>query len=358
MARYRETFRRHPIRFALPIIISIAFAAWSAFGAPRVYRSTASVWIDNGPAEGSSLDSLSDQTAEAATGLLSEPFGPAPIEQLTLKEQLTTPSFDLAVGRDSLLPRYLASGARQGFSPTVLLKHGAASIPYQVTQAIRTGASASATGPEVLRLAYGGPSPAVAQSVVKSLIAHIKTNSTLYGNDFAQTEALFFEKTATVASRASVNAAATVASYKRQHPSATVQTDPIYAALRAAANKTSSVLTATTAAVGSLNRGSAGMNAVIRVIDPPTLPSGPTVSTSQTALSLLDGLVAGVLMSLVAVILATPTARPWDTELSTAPWMRLRWDRLASAAARLQRAQASDRRHHRSAGILSFRRFS
>lgn len=358
MSRYRETFRRHPVRFSLPIIIAIAFAAWFAFGTPRVYRSTASVWIDNGPAAGSSLDALSGQSALASTGLLTGAIGPAPIEQLTLKQQLTTPSFDLAVGQHSLLPRYLASGVRQGFSPTALLKHGAASIPYQVVEAIQTHVTTSATGPEVLRLAYNGPTPAVAQSVVASLIAHMKSNSTLYGNDFAQTEALFLKQTATVAAQAAVNAAATVASYKRQHPLATSQSDPIYAALRAAAKQTNSVLTAATAAVDSVSRGSAGMNAVIRLIDPPSLPSGPTVSTSQAALSLLGGLFAGLLMSVVAVVLATPSARRWDSELSTAGWTRLRWDRRAAAAARLKRARSSGRPRRWSAGIPSFRRSS
>jgi hypothetical protein len=356
MARYRETFRRHPVRFSLPIIVSIAFAAWFAFGSPRVYRSTASVWIDNGPVEGSSLEDLSVQAAQASMGLLTGPVGPAPIEQVTLKEQLSSPMFDQAVGEDSLLPRYLASGARQGFSPTVLLKHGGVSIQYEVMQAIQTGVTTSSPGPEVLRVAYSGPTPAVAQSVLKSLLAHLKSNSTIYGNDFAQTEAMFFEQTATVASRAAVNAAATVASYKSEHPSASVDTDPIYAALRQSAKKTSSALTAATAAVNSIHQGSTGMNAVIRVIDPPSLPSGPTVSTGQTALSLVGGLVAGLLMSLVAVVPSTPTVRRWDSELSTAPWMRLRWDRRASAAARLQHARACARRRRRSAGILSLRR--
>lgn len=355
MARYRETFRRHPVRFSLPIIVAIAFAAWFAFGSARVYRSTATIWIDNGPVEGSSLDNLSVQAAEASMGLLTGPVGPAPIEQLTLKEQLSTPAFDQAVGEDSLLPRYLASGTRQGFSPTVLLNHGGASIPYELTKAIQTDVTTSSTGPEVLRLAYSGPTPAVAQSVLKSLLAHLKNNSTIYGNDFAQTEVTFLEQTATVASRAAVTAAATAASYKSQHPSATTQTDPIYAALRASAKKTSSALTAATAAVTSIHQGSAGMNAVIRVIDPPSLPSGPTVSTGQTALSLLGGLIAGLLMSLVAVVLSTPIVRRWDSELSTAPWMSLRWDRRASAAARLQNARACARRR-RSAGILSLRR--
>lgn len=355
MTRYRQTFRRHPIWFSLPIIISIVFAAWFAFGSARVYRSTASVWIDNGPAQGSSLANLSVQSAEASEGLLSGPNGPAGIEQLTLSEQLATPSFDLAVGEDSLLPRYLASGAREGFTPTVLLKHGAVSIPYEITEAIGAEAKTSTTGPEVLRLSYTGPTPAVAQSVVQSLISHMRSNSTIYGNDFAETEAMFLKDAATTASQAAVNAATTAASYKTQHPAATVQDDPIYAALRAAAKTTDSALTAATAAVNSVNQGSTGMNAVIRVIDPPSLPSGPTVSASQTSLSLLDGLIAGLLISLVAVVLSTPPTRRWDGELSTAGWTRLRWDRRAAATARSQRARRSARSRH-ATQVLRLRR--
>jgi hypothetical protein len=354
MAAYRVTFRRHRVLFALPIIISVVFAVWFAVGTPAVYRSSANLWIDNGPVQGSSLDSLSLEEAEASAGELTGPVGPAPIERQTLIGQLAAPAFDLAVGNDSLLPRYLASGGRRGFSPLVLLKHGGASIDYQVAQAVGTHVSTSTAGPQVLHVAYDGPTAAVARSVLTSLIAHLRTAAKIYGSDFAVSEQLFFEQTQAAASRALANAAASESSYKSQHPSATAESDPIFAALSASVKKTSSALSAASAAVASVQQGSAGLNAVIQVIDPPSLPSGPTVSADETALSLLGGLGAGLLMSFLAVVVSTPIDRPWDAELSIASWMRLRWDRHAYAAAR----RPASRRARRIAGLPHLRRSS
>jgi hypothetical protein len=361
MTKYRETFRRHRVVFVLPVLISVAFAAWFAFGTPVVYRSTANLWIDNGPAQGasvnsgsgqgsspnsgpmqgSSLNSLSVDALEASTGLLSAPVGPAPIESQTLTAELAVPAFDIAVGDDSPLPRYLASGVRHGFSPAVLLQHGTPSIPYQVAQSIKTQVKASSPGPEVLHLEYTGPTPAIARSVLTSLIAHLRTASNIYGTDFAVTEQQFFQQAQATALSAVANATASASSYKSQHPSATTETDPTYAVLRASVKQTTAALSAASAATASTRQGTAGLSPLIDVIDPPSLPTGPTVGSRQTDLSLLGGLAAGLLMSFLAVAVCTPTDRPWDAELSAASWLRLRWDRRAYAAA--SRAAAAQR---------------
>lgn len=327
MAKYRETFRRHRLLFSLPLLVSVAFAAWFAFGAPPVYRSTARLWVDNGPAAGSSLNTMAAGAAAAALGDYDESKGPADFEQSVLSEQLAVPAFDVAVGRDSLLPRYLASGVRRGFSPSVLLGRGGGSIADQIVQSLATEVTTSIAGPQVLQVAYGGPSPVVARSVLASLISHLEGASPTYGTDFARTEQNFFQQAATDARRAADNAVASAAAYKRGHPSATAQTDPMYEGLLGSVKTTRAVLAAAAAADASTSRGpGAGMKPVIVTIDSPSLPAGATVSRSQAALGLLGGLFAGLVFSLLAVFVATPDRRRWDAELSRAGWTRLTWD--------------------------------
>jgi hypothetical protein len=343
MARHRETFRGHRLLFSLPILVSVAFAAWFALGAAQVYRSTARLWVDNGPAAGSSLYTMAASTAaaaqgtsaaaaqgtsaEAAQGTSAESEGPADFEQSVVSEQLATPAFDLAVGRDSLLPRFLASGVRPGFSPSVLLGSGSGSIPYQIAQSVATQVTTSIPGPQVLQLAYTGPSAVVARSVLASLVSHLEAAPPTYGNDFVKAEQIFFQQAARDATRAAANAVASAAAYKRDHPDASARTDPTYEGLLASVKTTRATLAAASAAAASTSRGpGAGLKPVIMTIDPPSLPGGATMARSQAALGLLGGLFAGLIFSFLAVLLATPDRRRWDAELSKARWTRLTWD--------------------------------
>src|SRR2546421_10134813 len=130
MARYRETFRRqHWLLLTLPIIVSVVFAGWFAFGAAPKYRSMATLWIDNAPATGPSLHTMpataagdqaagpaaGDQAASPAAG--DQAAGPATAVGLVLAQLLTDPKFDFEVSHGSLLPRFIGSGGRTGFRP-------------------------------------------------------------------------------------------------------------------------------------------------------------------------------------------------------------------------------------------------
>ena len=134
------------------------FAAWFALGAARTYRSTATLWVDNGPADGSSLYTMSATAAAAAAaaaiGNYTAVEGPANFQQSTLKEMLQTPTFDLAVAKASPLPNFYASGAKSGFSPAVLLNRPKGSPFDQAAVSVATGVTAATPGPQVLKLAY------------------------------------------------------------------------------------------------------------------------------------------------------------------------------------------------------------
>ena len=332
MARYRETFRQqHWLLLSLPIVVSVVFAGWFAFGAAPEYRSTGTLWIDNGPATGSSLDGMPPMAAAAAMGHYDQAAGPAGAEGLVLAQSLADPKFDLEVSHDSLLPRVIGSGAGTGFSPVVLLKRNVGSPSYQSVLSVATHVKSKTRGPQVLQLTYAGPTPAVARSVLVSLIEHLQYPSA-YADAYSRQEPEFLQQARTNAARAVASATASAAAYKRTWPSATAQTDPNYAALLRSTKMAKTAVATATAAIGSVRTGSGtGTNATIQVIDPPSLPSGPVVSPAQIALSLLGGLFAGLVISLLLVFVATPTRQqPWDGELSTAGWARVAYPRRAS----------------------------
>jgi hypothetical protein len=322
MVRYRETFRRHRALFTLPVIVAVVFAAWFGFGAtPAPYRSTATVWIDNGPANGSFLRTL------AFDGNSSSIEGPADAEQALLKEQLVTPNFDLAVASASDLPRFLASAGRRGFSPTVLMSRNHESALDQAAGSVATEITSLVDGPNVLHLTYTGPTPAAARSVLASLIAHM-TAGPAYASDLARQEEGFFQQSAATAQQAAANAKTSAAVYKRQHPAATGRTDPIYAQLVAAIRTANTAYASATAAAHTVNQAASGLGVkpIFRVVDPPSTPASPTISPRNRAFGLLGGLVAGLLVSLLGVFVATPSRQQrWDDELSTGRWMRVRW---------------------------------
>src|SRR5947209_13279262 len=195
MARYRETFRRqHWLLLTLPIIVSVVFAGWFALRAAPKYRSMATRWIDNAPATGPSLHTMpataagdqaagpaagdqaagpaagdqaagpaaGDQAAGPAAG--DQAAGPATAEGLVLAQLLTDRKFDFEVSHDSLLPRFIGSGAGTGFSPTVLLKRDGGSPSYQAALSVATHVESKTRAPQLLQLTYAGPTPPVALS--------------------------------------------------------------------------------------------------------------------------------------------------------------------------------------------------
>jgi hypothetical protein len=312
--------------FSLPIIIAVLFSAWFSLGGARTYRSTATLWVDNGPAEGSSLYTMAAAAAAASIGNYSATEGPANFEQQILGEMLQTPTFDVAVAKASSLPGFYASGAKTGFSPAVLLNRPNGPPVYQAAASVAAGAKTATRGPQVLELSYTGPTPALAQNVLASLITQTERAAPAYSNDFARQEQTFFQEANDSAARAQANAQASLAVYKRQHPYATARTDTIYAALAQSLKTTKTALTSTTAAVQSFQGPGPGMKATISLIDKPSLPDGPTVSTSDAAVGVLGGLFAGLLISFLAVFMATPDSHErWDSELSNARWLRVGW---------------------------------
>ena len=306
MRRYLETFRQHRALVILPVVLSAVVAGWFAFGAPPSYRSTASLWVDNAPSTGTSLQ---PGIASTDTSLA----GPSSVEQTVLGEMLYTPSFDLAVGEASSLPRFLASGeGDDGFSPSALLSRASGSISEQIESSVGYGVTSSTPGPQVLRLSYTGPSPATAQSVLGSLIHQMQSPTSQFGEDFGKAAASVYQGNLLAATTAAATARVQVAAYSHAHRSATVQNDPIYGALVKAAGLATAQLAAASSgyAPGSQEEG------LVRVIDPPSLPAGPVLGTAQSVLGVIGGIFAGLLVSALAVIAMTPGGTDrWDADV-------------------------------------------
>jgi hypothetical protein len=332
MASYRATFRKHWLLLIVPIIAATVVGGWLTFGAAPTYRSTASLWIDNSPSDGSSLNagvapSLvpndgSNLTTPGTTSLTD----PSEVEQQLLDELLYTSTFDFNVAKASSLGPFLATGrADRGFAPSDLLsKSSDEPLQEQLELSVGLGVASSTPGPQVLKVTYIGPSPAVAQSVLGSLITHMQGETSQYGQDFGKTAEAIYRSKLRAAQGVLANAKDSADQYQSDHPTATANSDPIYAALYRAVKSanTQLALAASGAESAAGATASGGQAPLIRLIDPPSLPAGPVAGTGHNVTGLFAGLFAGILASILGLFWLTPgDPRPWDAELSTASWL-------------------------------------
>jgi hypothetical protein len=112
------------------------------------------------------------------------------------------------------------------------------------------------------------------------------------------------------------NAAA--AAFAAANPGVTSR-NPQYAALLAAQQSATGQLASATTqlnqAIGQATGG--GTSSVVRVIDPPSLPTAPTSGKKKVALEIAGGLLAGMLISFLIIVAMTPSRGRddgWDAE--------------------------------------------
>jgi uncharacterized protein involved in exopolysaccharide biosynthesis len=301
---YRQTFRAHRRLLIAPIVIAALVGGWFTFGAAPAYQSSASLWVDN---------ESKIATAPAGSADATGPVGPAGLEAQVLDELLQTPSFDVAVGRGSQLPRFLAAGGTAGgFSPTVLLAHGGTADPEATAaESVNTNVGITVAGPQVLHLSFTGPTPAVARSVLASLISHLLSSNLSPGQTFNKTATAFYQRKLSAAMWAVENNRASLADYARDHAKATSINDPTYAALATEVRLADTDLAALQSAAAGNNSG----GATIEVIDHPSLPDGPESGFSAHLAGVVGGAFAGLVLSLLALIFLTPRPSvPWDSD--------------------------------------------
>jgi uncharacterized protein involved in exopolysaccharide biosynthesis len=288
-----------------PIILAVVIAAWSVLGAPKAYQSTASLWVDSPASTNSSVDNPSPTLTP-----------PAQQAQSVLIELLATRAFALTVGHDSMLEPYLAAHPSEGFGPTALLGRlgGTGSVTERVISAL--GGSRVLTtvaGPQVLEISYPGPTPAVAQSTLEAIVTALQRDSVRYTAQHNQAAAAYYKTQVAAATKAVVAARDQASQYLSTHPSATAA-DPNLSALTAAEQAASAQLTQATANLNAA--ASATGTGSVQVVDPATLPLGPTSGKSKELAGILGGLLAGALISFLGTVALTrDKSGPWQDGL-------------------------------------------
>src|SRR5579871_1487269 len=166
---YRQTIRAHRLLLALPPIIATVIAGAIVLSAGKQYKSSASMWINNPPAVGSSLIPSQLNATD-----------PASQEATVLVELLSTQSFATAVGDQSLLRSYLETHGSGNQIEVALLKN------------LQSGVSNSTPGPNSMKISYTGPTPAVTESVVNAVVSQLQKSSALLGASYAATELKYY----------------------------------------------------------------------------------------------------------------------------------------------------------------------
>jgi uncharacterized protein involved in exopolysaccharide biosynthesis len=294
--RYLETFNRHRVLFALPVVIAGILALWTSLGAPKLYRSQTSLWSD---------------TAGAATAEALGATPPAAQDQSILSELLTTRYFVHNVARLSPLQSYLEQHQSEGWGPGAML--GKLRSPPTLDERVAAALSAKRVtavvrGPHVLEISFDATSPVLAVKTLRVLV-----------EQFRQQRAALLRDALTVAQDQVVNASkalkdarTSLNAYVREHPSSS-SSDPQLASLATAERDAVGQLatatqTFTQASTAVLN-GSSFAN-TLRVVDPPRLPIGPSAGKKHMVMSLAAGLFAGALLSILGIVVLTKTGRP------------------------------------------------
>jgi len=293
---YRATFRRHRLLFCIAPVLAAVIAAGLMLSKGSSYQASASLWIDNPPPLGSSLNSSSTQASAT----------PSTQVQTLLTELLATRAFVFKVARGSQLLGYIRT-------------HSAGDIAAAIMAGIGPETTSVAAGPQVLVIDYKGPTAAIAQSVLQRLIAGLQSSASKYGDVYVSS-ALHYYNSQVQSASATVHATQNeIARYLRDHPGASLTADPAYSALNAASQAASSQLsqaeTNRVQASGALSVG--GSSPIVRVVDKPTLPTATVLSKKKLLEAVVGGFLAGALISLLAVVMMTP-AMPEPAEPNAA----------------------------------------
>ena len=304
---YRQTFRRHRLLLSVPIVIAVLIAGVLTVMSPKSYESTASLWVDNPATTDSSLGNLNPAMTPPSTQ-----------EQNVATELLATQDFDLKVGHSSALGPYLASHKGGGIP---ILSSGGGSLNSQIIAALQPPAVTTAVpGPQVLQISFSGPTPAVAQNTLQTIITELQKDSATYSQQHSQGAIQYYAGQVDTATQALLALRNQADAYRSQHPAAPA-TDPNLTAFQAAETSAGSQIAQAqaglSAAKAALKGGSSGSE--VGVIDNATFPTGPTSGKKKQLEGILGGLVAGLLISFLGTIALTRReSDPWEDELAEA----------------------------------------
>jgi hypothetical protein len=178
--------------------------------------------------------------------------------------------------------------------------------------------SVSTAGPQVLKLSYDGPSPAVSQRVVQSLIKQLGAAGSAFGDGIGKTASTLYRHKLAVANSLVASNQGSLAAYVRGHPQANASNDATFRALasevKLAEGQRGSIQAASSQANAEAKDN--GGSATLQMLDAPSLPRAQVTGLASRVSGLLSGAFAGLVLSLFTLIVLTP--RPptrWDAEV-------------------------------------------
>lgn len=284
---YRDVYRSHRVLFTLPAVLAAAIALWAGTSAPKLYESQASLWSD-------------------VPGSTTTAFGalpPAGQDQQLLTELLTTRYFQQAVADHSPLRAYLRAHPSTGWGPSALLARlrSPKTLDDRVADALGGKRMLSdAKGPHVLDLGFEAETPALAVHTLRAIIAEFeKQRGTLQesGLQAAQRQVV-------AASEALQSARLTLTRYISSHPGVNhtdQQLQQLLVAQRQAVTAMSNATTNMNQASLAVADGSSNQT-TLRLVDPPTLPTGPVSGKKKLIEVGIAGFFAGGIVSALGVI--------------------------------------------------------
>jgi uncharacterized protein involved in exopolysaccharide biosynthesis len=287
MKRYIQTFMRHKVLLAAPIIISLIVGLGFVLKQPKTYVATGTLWADSPLPSDSSI--VSGGTSN-----------PAAAEASVLTELLYTRDF---------------------------LGKIAARIGVGDSSKIGKGISVSVPGPQVIGVSVKGKNPARLAKVDKAVEDEFIAEMVGTRTQRAQALAAYYQQQVNSAGKSLNDAKAQFSQYLAAHPSATsAPGDP----LTQLANNVALAQDQYNAAVDSYSKAGLDLSHIsdtvqLSVIDQPILPTVPQSRKKRIVLGGLGGLLAGAVISFLTMLVLVGTDRSArrETEIEDALGLRV-----------------------------------
>ncbi|HEX4215184.1 MAG TPA: hypothetical protein VIA06_17830 [Candidatus Dormibacteraeota bacterium] len=337
-----ETFFRHSRVLIALVGISLVVALGISFSAPRVYQSTASLWIQTNSLTGGQNVNTQLSPAQAGVSLL--------------QELMATRGFCLQVAQGGPLYNYVAlHGASSNplSKITSKLSGGAAAsgqiLQNDVVADLQKNVAVTATGPQVVTVSFNAANPVVAAATVSSLIKQF--------SDQVQTQLTaqqkLYEQQLSQALLQEQDANAAVARYLAQHPDleqSVPPPDPTYASLQQVAAQAQERYTQLLAAYDQLllQQNTGPSSGAFRVMDSPIIPIKPLSRIKTLGLGAGGGLAIGLILCGVTLVLLVVANRGFDAPADVERALGLKV--VGIVPLREQRTSAEGRRARKSAG--------
>jgi hypothetical protein len=306
-APYLAMFRQHRRLLMAPIVIALLVALWVVLTSPPSYTATANVWT-----------AQTVQTDPTPTVPIDPTLRNSAIGQQVLQELLSTRTFRLAVGRRGPLTEYLRHHDSVGFGPRGLLMRlkGSQPLDDRVVAALSgKHVLMAVAGPDVLSIAFHGPTSSVATGTLKALLAQFTEQDAANRQAQERATSNYFSGLVDSASNRVAAAQAALTQYLANHPS-NGHTDAAVQPLSQAVSNAQSELLDATNNFNTAQRALVANGPNYRIVDPPHL-TGSSGGKVKDLMAMGTGLVLGVVISLLGLAALVSRARKAETTAET-----------------------------------------